>query len=54
MEDHKKAIEIAKNAINEVDKELPDIDKDADENKYLIMSYNKLKENLKSWESKEK
>ena len=34
LEDHKKAIEIAKNAINEIDTKLPNIDEDANENRF--------------------
>ena len=51
LEDHKKGIEIAKNTINEIDKILPEIDEDADENRDLVSIYNLLYENLKMWES---
>ena len=54
LKDHKKAIEISKNAINKVDKELPGIDKNADENSDAIKIYELLKENLNMWESEEK
>ena len=54
LEDHKKAIEIAKNTINEAEKELPSIDEDADENRDLVSIYNLLNENLEMWESEEK
>ncbi len=53
LNNHKKAIDIAKNAVSEADKELPNIDKDADENKDTVNMYNSLKENLDIWESKE-
>ena len=51
LEDHKKAIEIAKNTINEAEKKLPEIDEDDDENRDLVSIYNLLYENLKMWES---
>ena len=51
--DHKKAIEIAKTAIDNADKELLNIDKDADENIDTISIYNLLKENYDNWVNEE-
>ena len=51
--EHKKAIEIAKAAIDKADKELPNIDEDADENRDTISIYNLLKENLDNWVNEE-
>ena len=53
MNDHKKAIEIAKNAVDEAEKELPNIDEDADENRDTVSIFNLLKENLDMWTSEE-
>ena len=53
MNDHKKAIDIAKNTVSEVKKELPNIDEDADEYRDTITIYNFLEENLDMWESEE-
>ena len=47
--EHKKAIEIAKAAIDKADKELPNIDKDAEENRDIVSIYNLLKLNLDKW-----
>lgn len=51
--DHKKAIEIAKEAVDLADKELPNIDEDADENRDTVSIYNLLKENLDMWTSED-
>lgn len=51
IDDHKKAIEIAKTAVENADKELPNIDEDADENRDTVSIYNLLKENLDMWTS---
>ena len=53
INDHKKAIEIAKTAVEKADKELPNIDEDADENRDTVSIYNLLKENLDMWTSEE-
>ena len=53
INDHKKAIEIAKTAVEKADKELPNIDEDADENRDTVSIYNLLKENLDMWVSEE-
>ena len=53
INDHKKAIEIAKAAVDKADKELPNIDEDADENRDTVSIYNLLKENLDMWVSEE-
>ena len=53
INDHKKAIEIAKTAVDKADKELPNIDEDADENRDTVSIYNLLKENLDMWVSEE-
>jgi len=53
MNDHKKAIEIAKVAVEKADKELPNIDEDADENRDTVSIYNLLKENLDMWVNEE-
>ena len=53
MNDHKKAIEIAKSAVDEAEKELPNIDEDADENRDTVSIFNLLKENLDMWTSEE-
>ena len=54
LDEHKKAIEIAKNVIDEVNKEFPDIDKDISKNKKIKEIYESLKENLKVWEKNER
>ena len=53
INDHKKAIEIAKAAVDKADKELPNIDEDADENRDTVSIYNLLKENLDMWVNEE-
>ena len=53
INDHKKAIEITKAAVEKADKELPNIDEDADENRDTVSIYNLLKENLDMWVSEE-
>ena len=53
INDHKKAIEIAKTAVEKADKELPNIDGDSDENRDTVSIYNLLKENLDLWVSEE-
>ena len=51
LNDRIKAIDIAKKAISEADKELPNIDEN--ENKDTVSLYNLLKENVECWESEE-
>ena len=51
--EHKKAIEIAEAAIEKAEKELPDIDEDAEENRETVSIYNLLKENLDIWLNEE-
>ena len=53
INDHKKAIDIAKTAVEKTDKELQNIDEDADENRDTVSFYNLLKENLDMWVSEE-
>ncbi len=53
MNDHKKAIEIAKAAIDKAEKEIPNIDEDAEENKDTMSIFSLLKENLDMWNSEE-
>ena len=53
INDHKKAIGIAKTAVEKADKELPNIDGDSDENSDTVSIYNLLKENLDMWVSEE-
>ena len=53
LNDRIKAIDIAKKVISEADRELPNIDEDADENKDTVSLYNFLKENVECWESEE-
>ena len=53
INDHKKAIEITKSAVEKADKELLNMDEDADENRDTISIYNLLKENLDMWVSEE-
>ena len=49
--DHEKACKIAEDAINNADKELPNIDEDAEENKDTVSIVNLLKENLDMWKN---
>lgn len=49
--DHDTAIKIASEAIDKVDKELPNIDEDAEENRDTVSIVNLLKENLEMWKS---
>ena len=49
INDHKKAIDITKSIIEEAEKELPNIDEDAEENRDTISIYNLLKENHDMW-----
>jgi len=53
LDEHKKAIEIAQNVINEAEKKLPEIDEDADENRDTVSYYNLLKEDLDMWKRRE-
>jgi len=53
LNDRIKAIDIAKKVISEADRELPNIDEDADENKDTVSLYYLLKENVECWESEE-
>ena len=53
LNDKIKAIDIAKKAIREADKELSNIDKNIDKNKYIFDPYNLLKENVTTWENEE-
>ena len=54
INDHKKAIEMAKSAIEKAEKEILNIDEDCDENKDYVDVYNYFKENLDIWVSEEK
>ena len=49
--DHDTACKIATEAIEKADKELPNIDEDADENRDAVSIVNLLKENLDMWKS---
>ena len=53
MNDHKKAIEIATGSYEKAEKELPNIDEDADENRDAVSIINLLKENLDMWKQEE-
>jgi 14-3-3 protein epsilon len=53
MNDHEKAIQIASEALNEANKELPNIDEDAEENRDTVSIVNLLKENLDMWKSED-
>ena len=53
LNDKKKAIDIVGSVINKADKELPNIDEDADENRDTVSNYNLLNENLEMWENEE-
>ena len=49
--DHETACKIASEAIEKADKELPNIDEDAEENRDTVSIVNLLKENLEMWKS---
>ena len=49
--DHDTACKIAQEAIDKADKELPNIDEDAEENRDTVSIVNLLKENLEMWKS---
>ena len=49
--DHDTACKIATEAIEKADKELPNIDEDADENRDTVSIVNLLEENLEMWKS---
>ena len=49
--DHDTACKIASDAIDKADKELPNIDEDAEENRDTVSIVNLLKENLEMWKS---
>ena len=51
--DHKTACDIAKKAIDAAEKELPNIDEEADEWKDTLSIVNLLKENLEMWQNEE-
>ena len=53
MNDHGKAIQIASDALDKANKELPNIDEDAEENRDTVSIVNLLKENLDMWKSEE-
>ncbi len=53
MNDHEKGIKIASEALNEANKELPNIDEEAEENRDTVSIVNLLKENLDMWKSEE-
>ena len=53
MNDHQKAIEIASQSLDKANKELPNIDEDADDNRDTVSIVNLLKENLDMWKSEE-
>ena len=49
----KKQLKLLKLLLKKADKELPNIDEDADENRDTVSIYNLLKENLDMWVSEE-
>lgn len=51
MNDHQTACKVASDAYEKVEKELPSIDEDADENRDILSIVNLLKENLEMWKS---
>ena len=51
MNDHDTAIKIADEAYEKANKEMPNIDEDADENRDAVSIVNLLKENLDMWKS---
>lgn len=51
MNDHHTACKVASDAYEKVEKELPSIDEDADENRDILSIVNLLKENLEMWKS---
>ena len=53
MNDHDKAIQIASEALDNANKELPNIDEDAEEYRDTVSIVNLLKENLDMWKSEE-
>ena len=53
LNDKIKAIDIAKKATSEADKELSNIDEDNDKFKDILEIYNILKENVEKWENEE-
>ena len=53
MNDHDKAIQIASEALDNANKELPNIDEDAEEYRDTISIVNLLKENLDMWKSED-
>ena len=53
MNVHDKSIQIASDALDKANKELPNIDEDAEENRDTVSIVNLLKENLDMWKSEE-
>ena len=51
MNDHDTACKIADEALTNANKELPNIDEDAEENRDAVSIVNLLKENLEMWKS---
>ena len=51
MNDHETACKIADEALTNANKDLPNIDEDADENRDTVSIVNLLKENLEMWKS---
>lgn len=51
MNDHETACKIADEALTNANKDLPNIDEDAEENRDAISIINLLKENLDMWKS---
>ena len=51
MNDHDTAIKIAEESYEKANKEMPNIDEDADENRDAVSIVNLLKENLDMWKS---
>ena len=50
---HEKAIQIASKALNEANKELPNIDEETEENRDTVYIAKNLKKNLDTWKSEE-
>ena len=54
LKNEKKAVELAKSAIKQFEEEAKELDKNAEENKEIFLTYDILKENLDLWEGKDK
>ena len=53
LNDHATAIKVASEALDKSNKELPNIDEDAEENRDAVSIISLLKENLDMWKSEE-